>query len=64
MDIAGVVEEKLDTNTGTKAIKQKPTVQKKEEKVPAKVIRAQESSDKKWKVRTMRKEGRGRGKWT
>ena len=46
MAVAEAAEEKLDTNTGTKAIKQKPIVQKKEEKAPAKVIRAQKGSDK------------------
>ena len=47
MDAAEGVEERLDTNTGMKAIKRKLIVQKKEEKAPAKVIRAQEGLDKK-----------------
>ena len=46
MDATEGAEERLDTNTGTKAIKRKPIAQKKEEKAPAKVIRAQEGLDK------------------
>ena len=61
MDAAEDAEEKSDINTGTKAIKQKPIVQKKEEMAPAKVIRAQEGSDK-WEIKTVGKEGRGREK--
>ena len=47
MDAAEDVEDKSDINTGTKAIKRKLIAQMKEEKAPAKVIRAQEGLDKK-----------------
>ena len=45
MDVAEAAEGKLDINIGMKAIRREPIVQKKAEKAPAKVIRAQEDSD-------------------